>query len=81
MAPWFADTKATGGTFKQSDNLVVDRSPDGVQTVRFKPVPAARTEYYAADLIDRYAVALRANRAPRRPVRLGSAHHPPFRRR
>ena len=33
----FAETKATGGTFKESDNLVVDRSPDGVQTVRFKP--------------------------------------------
>ena len=57
----FADTKATGGTFKQSDNLVVDRSPDGVQTVRFKPVPAARTEYYTADLVDRYADAVKAN--------------------
>jgi len=57
----FAETKATGGTFKESDNLVVDRSPDGVQTVRFKPVPAARTEYYAADLIDRYADAVKAN--------------------
>ena len=33
----------------------------GVQTVRFKPVPAARTEYYAADLIDRYADAVKAN--------------------
>jgi len=57
----FAETKATGGTFKESDNLVVDRSPDGVQTVRFRPVPAARTEYYAADLIDRYADAVKAN--------------------
>lgn len=56
----FAETKATGGTFRQSDNLVVDRSPDGVQTVRFKPVPAARPEYYAADLIDRYADAAKA---------------------
>jgi Fic family protein len=57
----FAETKAPGGTFKESDNLVVDRSPDGVQTVRFKPVPAARTEYYAADLIDRYADSIKAN--------------------
>jgi Fic family protein len=57
----FAETKATGGTFKESDILVVDRSPDGVQTVRFKTVPAARTEYYAADLIDRYAEAVKAN--------------------
>ena len=57
----FADTKANGGTFKQSDNLVVDRSPHGVQTVRFRPVPAARTEYYTADLIERYADAVNAN--------------------
>lgn len=57
----FAETKVTGGTFKESDNLVVDRAPDGVQTVRFKPVPAARTEYYAAELIDRYADAVKAN--------------------
>ena len=58
----FAETKATGGTFKESDNLVVDRSPDGVQSIRFRPVPAARTEYYSADLIDRYADAVRADR-------------------
>lgn len=57
----FAETKSTGGSFKASDNLVVDRSPDGVQTVRFTPVPAARTEHYAADLIDRYADAIKAN--------------------
>lgn len=57
----FAETTATGGTFKQSDNLVVDRSPDGVHTVRFKPVSAARTEQYAADLIDRYVEAVKAN--------------------
>ena len=57
----FADTKATPGIFKQSDNLVVDRSPNGVQTVRFTPVPAARTESYAADLIDRYTDAVKAN--------------------
>lgn len=57
----FAESKSTGGTFKESDNLVVDRAPNGVQTVRFKPVPAARTEYYAADLIDRYADAVKAN--------------------
>ncbi|EAP99758.1 hypothetical protein JNB_06304 [Janibacter sp. HTCC2649] len=51
----------TGGSFKASDSLVVDRSPDGVQAVRFKPVPAARTEYCAADLIDRYADAVKTN--------------------
>lgn len=57
----FAETQSTGGSFKASDNLVVDRSPDGVQTVRFKPVPAVRTEHYTVDLIDRYADAIKAN--------------------
>jgi len=53
----FAETRGAGGSFKASDNLVVDRSPEGLQTVRFEPVPAARTEYYTADLVERYAVA------------------------
>ena len=50
----FANTKAPGGRFKESDNLVVDRSPDGTVEVRFVPVPASRTEYYTAELVDRY---------------------------
>lgn len=57
----FAETKTPGGAFKDSDNLVVDRSPDGIQTVRFRPVPAARTEHATAELVDRYADAGRAN--------------------
>jgi len=35
----FAHTAITSGTFKSEDNLVVDRSPDGSTTVRFRPVP------------------------------------------
>ena len=58
----FAETPGAGGRFKEGDNLVVDRSPDGVQTVRFKPVPAARTDDYVAALIDSYAHAIRAQR-------------------
>lgn len=54
----FARTNAPGGRFKESDNLVVDRSPDGHVEVRFVPVAAARTEYYTAELIDRYRDAL-----------------------
>jgi Fic family protein len=54
----FAQTKVPGGHFKQSDNLVVDRSPDGTVEVRFVPVPAARTESYTVELIDRYREAL-----------------------
>ncbi len=53
----FAQTKLPGGTFKESDNLVVDRSPDGSVEVRFVPVPAANTEYFTAELIDRYGEA------------------------
>ena len=58
-------TERTGGVFKEDDNLVVDRSPDGTVEVRFVPVPASKTEYYVTELIDRYAEA----------VKQGS-HHP-----
>jgi Fic family protein len=54
----FAQTQLPGGRFKESDNLVVDRSPDGTVEVRFVPVPAARTEYYSVELIERYAEAV-----------------------
>ena len=54
----FARTNTPGGQFKDSDNLVVDRSPDGLVEVRFVPVPAARTEYYIVELIDRYRDAM-----------------------
>ncbi|HET7245026.1 MAG TPA: Fic family protein [Streptosporangiaceae bacterium] len=50
----FAHTALPGGAFKTEDNLVVDRSPDGSTTVRFKPVPAARTPVAIDDLIGRY---------------------------
>jgi len=58
----FARTKTPGGTFKESDNLVVDRSPDGAVTVRFTPVAAARTEYFTTELLERYAQAVGAGR-------------------
>jgi len=61
----FAQTNAPGGTFKESDNLVVDRSPDGHVEVRFVPVSAARTEFFTVELIDRYRNAIAAG-----------AHHP-----
>jgi Fic family protein len=49
-----------GGEFKKEDNLVVDRSPDGSTTVRFKPVPAASTSFAIDDLIKRYQEAAAA---------------------
>jgi Fic family protein len=61
----FAHTAAAGGRFKTEDNLVVDRSPNGDVTVRFRPVPAADTEFHLAELIDRYQAASAA-----------CAHHP-----
>lgn len=58
----FEHTKSPGGNFKASDNLVVDKSPDGSVTVRFKPVQAARTEYFMTELLDRYQEAVLAKR-------------------
>ncbi|HKT03357.1 MAG TPA: Fic family protein [Rugosimonospora sp.] len=57
----FAHTAASGGRFKSGDNLVVDRSPNGDITVRFRPVPAADTEFYVAELVDRYRDAIEAD--------------------
>lgn len=54
----FAHTAVPGGAFKAEDNLVVDRSPDGSTTVRFKPVSAARTPFTVDDLIGRYHQAV-----------------------
>lgn len=56
----FAHTAVPGGAFKTQDNLVVDRSPDGSTTVRFKPVPAASTPFAIDDLIERYEHAAAA---------------------
>ena len=58
----FEQTKVDGGRFKDSDNLVIDRSPDGLVEVRFVPVSAASTEYFAVELIDRYKDALTERR-------------------
>ncbi|MGH3303114.1 MAG: Fic family protein [Streptosporangiaceae bacterium] len=56
----FAHTAMPGGSFKTEDNLVVDRSPDGSTTVRFKPVPAASIPFATDDLIERYGRAIAA---------------------
>lgn len=56
----FAKTTAPGGHFKESDNLVVDRSPDGIVEIRFVPVPASCTKDYTAELVDRCREALAA---------------------
>jgi Fic family protein len=53
----FAHTPAPGGKFKTEDNLVIDRSPNGDIAVRFRPVSAADTDFFCAELIDRYRAA------------------------
>lgn len=58
----FEQTQLPRGAFKDSDNLVVDKSPDGSVTVRFKPVPAAHTEYFCTELLHRYDEALSQQR-------------------
>jgi Fic family protein len=54
----FAHTAMPGGAFKTTDNLVVDRSPDGSATVRFKPVSASSTPFAVDALIERYKQAV-----------------------
>lgn len=58
-------TASPGGQLKSSDNLVVDRAPDGSVTVRFRPVPADRTEFHLHELVERYVAA-----------RADDRHHP-----
>lgn len=50
----FEETGTTGGMLKSSDNLVVDRSPGGTRSIRFKPVPASSTEHFVRELVERY---------------------------
>jgi Fic family protein len=58
-------TNVAAGTFKDDDNLVVDRSSDGTTQIRFVPVSARLTPQYTKELIDGYNDAVRRG-----------AHHP-----
>lgn len=64
----FDHAEVRGGHFKSTDNLVVDRSPDGSVQVRFRPVPALDTEFYLTELIDRFRDA--SERGRHHPVLL-----------
>jgi Fic family protein len=64
----FEHTDVHGGRFKSTDNLVVDRSPDGSVQVRFRPVTALDTEFSLVELIDRFRDA--SERARHHPVLL-----------
>ena len=54
----FAHAASVGGIFKADDNVVVDRSPTGEISVRFKPVPAKDVDFFVTELITRYEQAL-----------------------
>lgn len=53
----FQYTETPGGAFKTTDNVVVDRLPDGTRVKRFTPVSAAESPGQVAELIDRYHLA------------------------
>ncbi|GAB3853664.1 Fic family protein [Micromonospora andamanensis] len=58
----FMHTATQGGRFKSEDNLVVDRAPSGELTVRFRPVRASETQFFVAELIDRYLAEMATDR-------------------
>lgn len=45
---------ATGGVYKNSDNIIAERHADGTETVRFRPVPAFQTAGAMLNLCTRY---------------------------
>ena len=58
----FSYTDLVGGQLKISDNLVVDKMPDGTSVRRFTPVAAAQTPYFIEELVGRYLHAKAAQR-------------------
>lgn len=54
----FSQTEGPAGAFKSDDNLVVDIDTAGKRTVRFEPVPASETPFYATELVERTNAAL-----------------------
>ncbi|MCF4122727.1 Fic family protein [Antribacter sp. KLBMP9083] len=58
----FSYTDVPGGGFKTTENVVVDRLPDGTHVKRFTPVAAARTPWYMEELVGRYTAASREDR-------------------
>ena len=52
----------SGGHWKQTDNDIIERHPDGTVRVRFKPTPARLTPIAMNNLTARYADALQAGK-------------------
>ena len=52
----------TGGTYKNSDNVITERDAEGNQKVRFIPVPAFQTSEVMGELCTRFLEAWEADR-------------------
>lgn len=58
----FGYAAVSGGAFKETDNVVVDRLPDGTRVKRFTPVSAQQTPHHIDELVQRYVRAATADR-------------------
>lgn len=68
----WAHTPSAGGRFKDVDNRVIDRQPDGSRVDRFRTVAARDTVFNVSELHDRLAHALRSDR--HHPVLIAAAY-------
>jgi Fic family protein len=58
----FKFTTAGGGKWKSTDNDIIETSPEGKSTVRFKPVPAWQTKEYMKTLHDSFNETVSSNK-------------------
>ena len=53
-------SRAVGGVYKYSDNIIAEKHADGTETVRFRPVPAFQTADAMLNLCTRFNDAIEA---------------------
>ncbi len=53
-------SSSVGGSYKNSDNIIAEKQPDGTETVRFRPVPAFQTADAMQSLCDRFNDSIEA---------------------
>lgn len=54
----------SGGTWKDLDNLIIERRSDGRERIRFRPTPAIETPEAMSNLVKRYDDLVRAGEDP-----------------
>ena len=54
----------SGGSWKDLDNLIIERSPDGHERIRFRPTPAGETPEAMSSFLERYGMLVRAGGDP-----------------